>query len=138
MKTVHFTTYRVGHMFLPSLRLIWGLTRQSYSRFQVLSQFSCFRASKEVCNIFLGQLAQKWQVFKVGSAKKECFTVIYVSNTMNVFWMYFSHLELCQTAIFVPVDLRTGYTHLLKALKEEKLTQYSNMEVEGENIWWTL
>lgn len=54
-----------------------------------------------------------------------------LNNKMNVFWMHFSHFKLCQTAIFGPVDLRTVYTHLLKALKEENLTQYMKMRVEG-------
>ena len=49
--------------------------------------------------------------------------------------MHFSHFKLCQTAIFEPVDLRTGYIHLSKALKEEKLTQYLKLRVEGENMW---
>ena len=48
------------------------------------------------------------------------------------------HFKLCLTAIFETVDLRTGYINLLKALKEEKLTQYLKMGVEGENIWPTL
>ena len=52
----------------------------------------------------------------------------------------FSHFKLCETAFFEPVDLKRGegYTHLLKALKEEKLIQYLKMGVEGENIWPTL
>ena len=53
---------------------------------------------------------------------------------MNVFWVHFLHFKLCQTAIFEQVDLRTGYIHLLEALKEEKLTQYLKKGVEGENI----
>ena len=52
--------------------------------------------------------------------------------------MHFSHFKFCQTVIFDPDDLRTGYIHLLKALKEEKLTHYLKMVVEGENIWPTL
>ena len=58
-------------------------------------------------------------------------------NKVNVFWMPFSHFKLCQTAIFGPVELRTGYIHLLKALKEENMTQYMKMGVEGEKIWPT-
>ena len=42
----------------------------------------------------------------------------------------FSHFKLCETAFFEPVDLKRGYTHLLKALKEEKLTQNLKMGVE--------
>ena len=39
--------YRVLHIFLSPLKLICSLTEQSYSHFQTLSQFSCFRALKE-------------------------------------------------------------------------------------------
>ena len=59
-------------------------------------------------------------------------------SEMNVFWMHFSHSKLFQSAIFEPFDLKTDYIHLLKALKEEKLTQYLKMGVEGENISPTL
>ena len=52
--------------------------------------------------------------------------------------MHYLHFRLCQTVIFEPVDIRTGYIHLLKALKEEKFTHYLKMGVEGENIWPTL
>ena len=38
--------HRVGHMFPSSLKLICCLTQYSYSHFQVLYQFSCFRAFK--------------------------------------------------------------------------------------------
>ena len=55
-------------------------------------------------------------------------------SKMNVFWMLFSHFKLCQLAIFETVDPGKVYIHLLKALKEEKLTQYLKMGVGGENI----
>ena len=51
--------------------------------------------------------------------------------------MHYLHFRLCQTVIFEPVDIRTGYIHLLKALKEEKFTHYLKMGVEGEKIWPT-
>ena len=40
--------------------------------------------------------------------------------------MLFSHFKLCQPANFEPVYLRKVYIHHLKALKEERLTQYEN------------
>ena len=86
---------------------------------------------------FLGQLTQKWQVFKVLSAKQRMFYCDLYSK-MNIFLMPFSHFKLCHTATFEPVDLRTGYLHLLESLKVEKLTQYVKMMVEDENIWPTL
>ena len=49
--------------------------------------------------------------------------------------MQFLHFKLCQTAVFEPLDLWTGYIHVLKALKADKLTQYLKIGVEGENIW---
>ena len=47
----------------------------------------------------------------------------------------FFALQTLSNCNFESVDLQTGYKHLLKALKEEKLTQYLKMGVEGENIW---
>ena len=38
--------------------------------------WNCFGLSKEVCNSFLTQRAQKWQLVKVGSAKKPQFYLI--------------------------------------------------------------
>ena len=52
--------------------------------------------------------------------------------------MQFLHFKLCQTAVFEPLDLWTGYIHVLKALKVDKLTQYLKIGVEGENIWPSL
>ena len=52
--------------------------------------------------------------------------------------MLFLHFKLCQSANFEPADLIKGYIHHLKPLKEEKLTQYLKMGVEGQNIWRTL
>ena len=57
---------------------------------------------------------------------------------MNVFWVDFLHFKLCQTAIFEPDGLRTGYIYLSKALKEEKLTQYLKIWAKGDYIWLTL
>ena len=50
-------------------------------------------------------------------------------------WMF---SELCQPANFESVAIRKAYICHLKALKEEKMTQYLKMGVEGENIWPTL
>ena len=36
--------YRVAHMFSPSLKSICGLTGQTYSQFQILSQLYSIRA----------------------------------------------------------------------------------------------
>ena len=41
---VHIMKYRVAHMFSPSLKSICGLTGQTYSQFQILSQSYSFRA----------------------------------------------------------------------------------------------
>ena len=79
--------------------------------------------SKEIYNVFLGQLAQKWQVAKVRSAKNRN-VLLDLCSKMNVFEMLFSHFKICQIAIFEPVDLGKGYIHLLKALKEEKIISY--------------
>ena len=49
--------------------------------------------------------------------------------------MLFLHFKLCQSANFEPADLIKGYIHHLKPLKEEKLTQYLKLRVEGENMW---
>ena len=45
-KRTGWNKYRVLDIFSSPLKLICALTGQSYSHFQTLSQFSCFRALK--------------------------------------------------------------------------------------------
>ena len=75
-------------------------------------------------------MAEKQQVFKVESAKKMFYCDLY-SNLFSDAFLYF---KLLQPAIFETFDLRKGYVHLRKALKEEKLTQSLKIGVEGDNI----
>ena len=65
--------------------------------------------SFEAYNIFLGQLAEKWQLVKVQSVSK-------MSNLLNK-TDFFQHFELWWAAIFEPVDLEKHYICKMKALK---------------------
>ena len=57
--------------------------------------------------------------------------MIYIVIFFSDAFLYF---KLLQPAIFEKFDLRKGYVHLRKALKEEKLTQSLKIGVEGDNI----
>ena len=56
-------------------------------------------------------------------------------SKMDAFTCFFRTSKLYQPTNFEPVDQRKDYIHHLEALKEENLTQYFKMGVEGQNIW---
>ena len=96
--------------------------------FKYWDNFPVLGLSKEVYiyNVFLGQLAQKWQVNKVRSANDKMFYCD-LYNKMKYLLMLLSLFKIYKLAIFEPVDLGRGCINLLEALKEKKLTHYLKM-----------